>query len=103
MGGSRKGKVMAKLNSSPAVIAGRPLEANESRSISTRKIDGGYIVRTSYCNESTGEYRTREEFTKSPPKIGSLRSAEASGEDKAGSLGLADTMNYMAAKGQPGE
>ena len=80
-------------------LAGRPLEANESRSVSTRKIDGGYIVRTSYCNEATGEYRSREEFTKTPPKVGSLRSAESRGEDKTGSLGLADTMNYLATKG----
>lgn len=94
---------MARLNSSPAVLAGRPMEANETRSVSTRKIDGGYIVRTSYCNESTGEYRCHEEFTTKPPKVGSLRGPSAEGEDKAGSLGLADTMNYMAAKGQPGE
>jgi hypothetical protein len=60
---------MAKRLNDTASLAAKPLGAGESHSISTRKIDNGYITTTSSCNEATGEYRSSQTFTKNPPRI----------------------------------
>lgn len=55
--------------------------------VSTRKIDNGYIERTSYYNPKTGEYKSSEKFTTKP---GSM-----SGGGTCGNEGLSDTKKYL--------
>jgi hypothetical protein len=59
---------MARLNDTQALTE-RPFAAGESHSISTRKIDNGYLTSVTTCNPNTKEYKTAEVFTKNPPKI----------------------------------
>jgi len=59
---------MARLNDT-AAIADAPSRYGEEHSIRTRKIEGGYIVTQSTCNDSTGEYRSTERFMKEPPRV----------------------------------
>lgn len=90
---------MGKRLSDTAPITRRGLEAGENHTVSTRKIEGGYIVSQSTSNPNTGEYRCTEKFTKNPPRItpakvdGRQMSGEATGS--AGNESLADTKAYL--------
>jgi hypothetical protein len=56
--------------------------------VSTRKIDNGYIERTSYYNPKTGEYKSSEKFTTKPN----------GGDSSYGAVGcevLGDTKKYL--------
>lgn len=59
---------MARLNDT-AAIAEAPARSGQEHSVSTRKIDNGYVVRQSTYSESTGEYKSSESFMKEPPRI----------------------------------
>jgi hypothetical protein len=58
----------SRLNDTSAIIE-RGLSAGESHSISTRKIDNGYVTSVSTCNPTTGSYDHAEVFTANPPNI----------------------------------
>jgi hypothetical protein len=90
-GGSRR------LNDT-AALASKPLGAGESHSISTRKIDNGYVVTTSSCNPDTGGYSSTERFTASAPRIIPGRTART-GQSPDGPNSLAGAMDYMKEKG----
>ncbi len=56
--------------------------------VSTRKIDNGYIQRTSEYNPKTGAYRSSEKFVKSPD-------GESGEYGAAGCETLSDTKKYL--------
>lgn len=74
---------MGKLNNT-AAIATRPLAAGESKTVSTRQIDNGFIVCETVCNSKTGEYRSTERFEAKAPRIA-----------EPGESGLRDAMEYL--------
>lgn len=80
-----------------AAIAANPPSGNQEHSISVRKIDNGFIARSSTCNSATGEYKSSEQYFASAPKIVPAKVARAG--DSA-SAGLADTMAYLNSKGR---
>lgn len=84
-----------RLNDTAAIVA-TPLLQNEEHSISVRKIDNGYIVRTSNCDPRTGEYRSQETFQASEPKIIPGRAARQGANADAGASPLKDTMQYLS-------
>ena len=43
--------------------------SGEDHSISVRAIDNGYLVRTSTYNSRTGDCRSSEKFSATPPKV----------------------------------
>lgn len=57
-----------RLNDTQALVA-RGLDAGQSHSISTRKIDNGYVTSVSTCDPMTGRYDHAELFTANPPNI----------------------------------
>jgi len=57
-----------RLNDTRALVD-RPFQAGEDHSISVRRIENGYLVRQSACNPETGEYRSSESFSSTPPRI----------------------------------
>lgn len=57
-----------RLNDTASIVE-KPLEGNECHSISTRKIDNGYLTCTNYYNSRTGESRSAEKFTPEAPRI----------------------------------
>lgn len=56
--------------------------------VSTRKIDNGYIQRTSEYNPKTGSYRSSEKFVKSP-------NGDDGSYGAAGCETLSDTKKYL--------
>lgn len=77
---------MARLNDTSALA--RSGSACCDIDMSTRKIDNGYIQRTSEYNPKTGSYKSSEKFTKSPN----------GGDDSYGAAGcetLSDTKKYL--------
>lgn len=60
---------MSKRLNDTSSLVNRPFAAGEDHSISTRKIDNGYLTRVSTCNPETGEYKSAEVFTKGQPRI----------------------------------
>lgn len=81
-----------------AAIAATPPSGNQEHSISVRKIDNGFIARSSTCNSATGEYKSSEQYFPSAPKIIPARVARSMDADSGG--GLADTMAYLNSKGK---
>lgn len=81
-----------------AAIAATPPSGNQEHSISVRKIDNGFIARSSTCNNATGEYKSSEQFFSSAPRIIPAKVART-GESSSGG-GLADTMAYLNSKGK---
>lgn len=60
---------MAKRLSDTARLASTPSDPGESHSISSRKIDNGYLVSQSSYNPGTGAYTCAERFVKNPPRL----------------------------------
>lgn len=85
--------MVKKLNNTNAIVE-RPRNAGENHSISTRKVDNGYVVSESSYNPKTMEYRNSESFQQSPPKIIPGRVDSSPSPDSGG--GLRDTMSYLA-------
>lgn len=79
-----KGK---RLSDTAALVAG-PASGSVEHSISTRKIDNGYIVRTSSYNNETGECRSSETFSPRAPNIDPPR-VRGNGNDASSSLSKA--------------
>jgi len=80
---------MARLNDTKA-LASRGMDSGEcEKSVSSRKIANGYLVRESYSNYGTGEYRSTETFSKNPPNL------DGGSRDAAGSGMLAETKRYL--------
>lgn len=83
---------MARL-SDTAALRNRPASGVGSHTVSSRKIDNGYMISRSSYDESTGQYKCSEEFSKNPPI---MTPPEASSpRDAAGSEGLAGTKSYL--------
>lgn len=80
--------------SDTAAIVGAPYRSEQEHSISVRKIENGFITRTSSCNPHTGEYRSSEQFTKSAPNITPPK-MDGRQRNGAGSETLADTKRYL--------
>lgn len=81
---------MARLNDTKSLVASNGMGVEHS--VSTRKIDNGFIVCESTCNPSTGEYRRSERFMRDPPKVVPAKVVRGGREP---SQTLADTMNYL--------
>lgn len=80
------------LNSTEA-ISGKGYQAGEHHSISTRKIENGYVVDITSCNPGTGEYKCSEIFTKEPPNI---KPPDFTGRRGKGiNNALSDTKTYL--------
>jgi len=47
----------------------REFSGDVSHTVSTRKIDNGYLIRRSSSNDHTGEYSSSETFSAAPPKV----------------------------------
>lgn len=76
-----------RLNDTEA-LADAPFEGELSRTVSTRKIDNGYLTRTSEYNSQTGECRSSERFSRRPQ---TLPQSERSTLD--------ETRDYMGKRG----
>jgi len=85
---------MAKRLNDTRALTEQPSRYGEDHTVSTRKIDNGYLVRESSCDPRTGEYRSSEQFYKEPPRIIPARVARGQNPDQGS--GLADTMKYLA-------
>lgn len=85
-----------RLNDTRALTA-QPPGGNQEHSVSVRKIDDGFIVRTSTCNPETGEYKSREQYHERAPRIIAPRVARGPAPENEGSL--RDTMAYLNDKG----
>lgn len=87
---------MSRLNDTAALVSRGP-EAGIRHTISSRKIDNGYIVEQSRCNPATGEYSCTENFTREPPRIVAPR---LDGRHKVvsgdGPDALKDTVGYLS-------
>lgn len=82
--------------SDTAALTQRPFAAGEDHSISSRKIENGYLTRVSTCNSHTGEYKSSEHFTKNPPRITAPKMDGRQGSSgDVGSESLADTRKYL--------
>lgn len=77
-----------------APIAERGCESGVEHTVSTRKIDNGFIVRSSSYNGGTGEYKSSEQFSKNPPKI-TAPGVSGMARDATGNSSLADTKKYL--------
>lgn len=93
---------MARLNDTQGLTA-RPFAGGEEHSVSSRRIDNGYLVRTSTCNPETGEYKSSERFMASQPNITAPRvdGRQVGSASRAGSVGdegLAGTRSYLGGK-----
>ena len=89
---------MARLNDTRALVDAPAGEIEHS--IRSRRVGEGYVVSTSTHNIGTGEYKCKEDYYSTPPRIIPGRIARSGpSSDAAGSRGLADTMNYMKEKG----
>jgi hypothetical protein len=86
-----------RLNDTAAIAASPPSE-NQEHSISVRKIDNGFVARSSTCNSATGEYKSSEQYFPSAPRIIPAKVARSMSDDAGG--GLADTMAYLNSKGK---
>lgn len=84
---------MAKRLNDTAAITGRSATSNIEHSISTRKIDNGYIVRESSCDPNTGEYKSSERFMKNAPTI--VPAKVSRGPSPDGPNSLADAKSYL--------
>lgn len=82
----------SRLNDTGALVSS-PRDGGESHSVSTRKIDNGYIVSQSRTDPRTGEYSYTEQFTDKQPKITPAKVAGGPSPDAGNSL--ADTVKYM--------
>lgn len=80
-----------RLNDTSA-IATRSSGVGADHSISTRKIDNGYVVSESSFNPATGEFKRSESFQAEAPKV---IPGKVEKDDSAGG-GLRDTMNYLS-------
>lgn len=68
--------------------------AEASHSISSEKIDNGWLVRSSSCNPETGEYKSSVRFCESQPRLMPGRVAgQGAGQKARSSLG--DTVKYL--------
>ena len=79
--------------SDTAALVARPPGGGEDHSVSVRKIDNGYLVRTSTCDERTGMYRSSEQFYERAPKILPPRVARGAAPDAGNAL--ADARKYL--------
>jgi hypothetical protein len=64
-----------------------------SHTVSTRKIDNGWLIRQSSYNEDTGECRSSERFSDRAPKIAPARVGRGSAPDEGSPLRGA--MDYL--------
>jgi hypothetical protein len=80
-----------------AAIAASPPSGNTEHSISVRKIDNGFVARSSMCNPTTGEYKSSEQYFANAPRVIPARVARTMATDSGG--GLADTMDYLNSRG----
>ncbi len=87
-----------RLNDTEALVV-RPFAGGEEHSISSRKIENGYLTRTSSYNPGTGECKSAEIFTKNPPKLTAPRMDGRQGRDATGDSSLADTVKYLGRSG----
>ena len=85
---------MTKRLNDTRALTDQPSRYGEDHSIRTRKIDNGYVVSESSCDPATGEYRSRDQFYKDPPRI--IPSRVARGQNPDGGSALADTMKYLS-------
>ena len=87
---------MARLNDTEALVA-RPFEPGDSHSITTRKVDNGFVTCVTTYDARTQQCKTAETFSKNPPRIVAPRvdgrSSERSGA--VGPEGLGTTKAYL--------
>ena len=89
---------MAKMRlNDTSAIANRPYNGEASHSISTRKIDNGWLVETSYCDPQTGEYRHSSQFSATQPRLIPGRAARVGGNPDGGSS-LRGAVDYMKSR-----
>ena len=81
---------MARLNDTSALVS-QPMRNGGTVTKSVRKIDNGYITKTSEYNDKTGQYKCASEYSKDVP------SANGGGRARSGvgSEGLSDVKNYL--------
>lgn len=78
--------------SDTAAITSGPFKENHESTVSVRKIDNGYLVRTSQWNTHTNEYQGSERFSKDPPLVTPAR-VEVDRGESSGALSRA--MRYL--------
>lgn len=81
-----------------AAIAASPPSGNQEHSISVRKIDNGFVARSSTCNSATGEYKSSEQYFENAPKIVPAQVAKVMSVRSGG--GLADSVDYLNGRGK---
>jgi len=84
---------MPRLNDTAALVA-LPSDGATEHTVSVKKIDNGYLTRTSSYNYETGECRSNEQFSTEKPRI----NPPGVSRDAAGSNSLSDTKRYLDGK-----
>lgn len=82
----------SRLDDTAALVA-NPMGSGESHSVSTRKIENGYLVCESSCNPRTGEYTSSERFSAEEPRI--VKPSVRGSSPDAGPSGLRLAMDYV--------
>ncbi len=77
-----------------AALAERPPGGEASHSMSTRKIDNGWLVESSVCDPKTGAYKSSCTFSPNPPRIIPGRVARTGVSPDSGDS-LRRTMDYL--------
>jgi len=85
---------MAKRLNDTRALVDQPPRYGENHTVSTRKIDNGFLVCESSCDPKTGEYRSSEQFYKEAPRV--IPPKVARGQNPDAGSALADTMKYLA-------
>ena len=83
---------MGRKNDTAALVASPP-QGGMDHTISVRKIDNGYLVRSSSFNDQTGEFKSAETFSKNAPTIVPAKVARGANPDAGGALERA--MDYL--------
>jgi hypothetical protein len=79
-----------RLNDTSAIA--RSPSSSEEHTISTEKIDNGYLVRKSTYNNETGECRSSKTFYEKAPRV---TEPTVRGESRSGGNSLSDAINSM--------
>lgn len=87
-----------RLNDTAAIASRTSGDAGAHHSISTRKIDNGWLVETSSHDPTTGHYRSSTKFASNQPRLIPGRAARiGASPDSSGSM--RDACDYLKGKG----
>lgn len=87
---------MARMNDTRALTERAP-RGDQHHSVSTEKIDNGWLTRHSTCT-GTGEYKSSTTFSSEPPRIRPPTVGRMPRTSAAGNESVEDATNYLGRK-----